>query len=129
MEILPGYRNGRLRMAVGLAEIAIAAVLIFVATSSRAPAAPGGGAATASAAKAVDIRGFAFHPGTLRIPRGAKVVFSNSSEIGHTATDKGAFDTGIIQPGHSAGVKFKRKGVFMYFCRIHHFMHGKIVVH
>lgn len=125
MEVVRGYPNGRLRVAVGVA--AVAAALAFLAVSSRAPAASSR-VASASGAKAVNIRNFAFHPGTLRVPKGTKVVFSNSSRVAHTATRKGAFDTGVIEPGHSAAVRFKRKGVFSYLCRIHHFMHGKIVV-
>ena len=46
----------------------------------------------------------------------------------HTATDKGAFDTGRIKPGHSVSVRFGHKGTFSYHCSIHPFMHGKIVV-
>lgn len=126
MEVVRGYPNGRLRVAVGVAAIAIVAALIFLATGSRAPAAPSATAA-ASGAK-VGIRELEFHPDTLRIGRGTKVVFVNRDRVAHTATRRGAFDTGVIKPGHSAAVRFKRKGVFSYFCRIHHFMHGKIVV-
>lgn len=103
---------------------AMLSVLVF---SQVAPASSSG-PASASAAKRVTIRSFAFHPGTLRVPKGAKVVFSNADRVGHTATDRGVFDTGIVKPGHSAAVRFKRRGVFRYVCRIHHFMHGKIVV-
>lgn len=86
------------------------------------------GPAQASGAKSVSINHFAYHPGTLRVPKGAKVVFSNTAGIAHTATDKGVFDTGHIKPGHSVGVSFTRKGTFAYHCTIHPFMHGKIVV-
>lgn len=92
-----------------------------VPASSSAPA-------SASGASRVTMRGFAFHPGTLRVPKGAKVVFSNADRVGHTATDRGVFDTGIVKPGHAAAVRFGRRGVFRYVCRIHPFMHGKIVV-
>jgi plastocyanin len=129
MEVIRGHLKGRLRSAAAAAAIASAALLVSLAMgSSRAPAAAGG-AATASGAKAVSIRNFAFHPGTLRIAKGTRVVFSNSSGVAHTASGRrGAFEAGVIKPGHSAAVKFRRKGVFSYFCRIHTFMHGKIVV-
>lgn len=87
-----------------------------------------GAAATASAAKAVDIRNFAFHPGTLRVQRGARVTFTNSSGTAHTATRGGSFDTRRIAPGGSATVRFNQRGTFAYHCKIHPFMKGKVVV-
>ena len=87
-----------------------------------------GATATASAAKTVDIRNFAFHPGTLKVKRGARVAFANSSEVPHTATKAGSFDTKRIAPGESAVVRFGKRGTFAYHCKIHPFMKGKIVV-
>jgi plastocyanin len=84
--------------------------------------------ATASAASTVSIKNFKYHPGTTRIAKGSRVVFSNAAGIAHTATDPGAFDTGHIKPGHSISVRFTRRGTFSYHCTIHPFMHGKIVV-
>lgn len=86
------------------------------------------GTAQASAASAVDINRFAFHPPALTISAGSRVVFSNSSKVTHTATAKGAFNTGRIAPGASVGIRFKRRGSFAYHCSIHPFMRGKVVV-
>jgi len=93
----------------------------------------GGGAsagqtASASAAKSVDIKNFAFRPGTLTVGAGTKVVFTNSSGVSHTATRAGDFNTGRIKPGKSATVHFGQKGTFAYHCTIHSFMRGKVVV-
>jgi plastocyanin len=104
--------------------VALAAALL----ASQAATASQPGPATASGSRTVDINHFAFHPPTLNVAKGARVVFSNSAGIAHTATDKGAFDTGHIKPGHSVAVRFERKGTFSYHCSIHPFMHGKIVV-
>jgi len=106
-----------------VASIVLAAALL---TTQAAPAAAP--SASASGAKTVSISHFQFHPHTLNIAKGGKVVFSNSSGTAHTATDAGAFDTGHIKPGHSVAVRFTRKGTFSYHCEIHPFMHGKIVV-
>jgi plastocyanin len=100
-----------------------AALLVGQAAPAAAP-----GPAQASGSNSVDINHFKFHPGTLEVAKGAKVVFSNSAGIAHTATDRGAFDSGHIQPGDSFSVRFERKGTFRYHCEIHPFMHGKIVV-
>lgn len=86
-----------------------------------------GATATASAAKNVQIKGFAFNPATLKVGRGARVAFANASDVPHTATS-GSFDTKRIAPGQSAAVKFNKRGTFAYHCKIHPFMKGKIVV-
>jgi plastocyanin len=86
-----------------------------------------GATALASGAKGVDINDFAFHPPTLKVKRGDKVAFTNSSDVTHTASS-GSFDTKRIAPGTSVVVKFSRKGTFAYHCKIHPFMKGKIVV-
>jgi plastocyanin len=103
--------------------IAIAALAVAALQGGRAI----GATATASGARSVDINHFAFHPPALRIKRGGKVAFANSSNITHTASG-GSFDTQRIAPGTSVTVKFGQKGTFAYHCKIHPFMHGKIVV-
>jgi plastocyanin len=104
----------------------LAVVLVFFAGQVASAAGPG--PARASGGPSVDINHFAFHPGRLVVSRGATVVFTNSASIAHTATDRGVFDSGHIKPGHSFSVRFTQKGTFAYHCKIHHFMHGKIVV-
>jgi len=91
-------------------------------------AAPAAAPATASGARTVDIDHFKFHPHTLEIVKGARVVFTNSAGVAHTATDPGAFNSGRIAPGDSFAVRFEQKGTFSYHCEIHPFMHGKIIV-
>jgi plastocyanin len=105
-------------------SLAIAAALL----ASQAASASQAGPAQASGAKTVDISHFEFHPPALDVAKGTRVVFSNSSGTAHTATDKGAFDTGRIKAGSSVAVRFTQKGTFSYHCTIHPFMHGKIVV-
>jgi plastocyanin len=87
-----------------------------------------GAIATASATKSVDIDHFAFHPPTLRIKKGGSVAFTNSSNVTHTATHGGSFDTKRIKPGKTKLVQLNQKGTFAYHCKIHTFMKGKIVV-
>ncbi len=87
------------------------------------------GPAQASTAKTVRIKNFEFLPGNLQVSKGTRVVFSNTTAgTAHTATDKGVFDTGRINGGKSVEVRFTQKGTFSYHCKIHPFMHGKIVV-
>lgn len=107
-----------------LASVVVAVALLAGQVSTASPAGP----AQASRAASVDINHFAYHPPKLVVAKGATVVFINSADIAHTATDPGVFDSGHIQPGHSFSVHFTRKGTFSYHCKIHHFMHGTIVV-
>jgi plastocyanin len=108
-----------------IAVLAVAALLGGRAIGATADAS--GVIAQASGAKSVDINHFAFHPPTLRVQRGAKVAFTNSSDTTHTASS-GSFDTKRIAPGTSVTVSFGHKGTFAYHCKIHPFMKGKVVV-
>jgi|SRR6187551_3010957 len=110
-----------MKRIVALFVLAVALIAIQAAPAT----APG---AEASRAKTVDISHFEFHPKTLSVGKGGRVIFSNSSGTNHTATDAGAFDTGKIKAGRSVAVRFERRGTFNYHCSIHPFMHGKIVV-
>lgn len=105
-------------LLLGIAVLALAAL-----QSGHAS----GATATTSGAKSVDINHFAFHPPTLHVRKGAKVAFSNSSDVTHTASS-GSFNTNRIKPGTTKVVQFTRKGTFAYHCEIHPFMKGKIVV-
>jgi plastocyanin len=106
---------------------AVAFLVLALAMSQSAPASTSGQAEASGSAEVV-INHFAYHPKTLDISKGTKVVFSNTSTKAHTATRAGSFDTGHIKPGTSVSVRFTQKGVFAYHCKIHPFMHGKIVV-
>ena len=113
-------RWGALALVIGLALLGTLMV--------RSGSASGHATATASATKKVDINNFAFHPPTIRVKRGGKVAFTNSSDIAHTATRAGSFDTGHIRPGTTKTVTFGKRGTFAYHCMIHPFMKGKVVV-
>lgn len=109
-------------------KIALCIALVAALLATQAAPAAGPGPARASAAKTVVIDDFEYTPGNLQIGKGTRVVFANKSGTAHTATDKGAFDTGRIRAGKSAAVRFQKKGTFKYHCTIHPFMRGKVVV-
>ncbi len=108
--------------------ICVALALTVVLVASQAAPASGPGAASASATKTVAIKNFKFQPATLEVGKGTKVVFSNTANLVHTATDAGAFDTGRIKAGRAVSVRFEQKGTFRYHCKIHPEMRGKVVV-
>jgi plastocyanin len=120
---------GRFKRQGGFALLMTAtmAALVLLALAVVRDAGASGPVAGTSAAKTVDVNHFAFHPPTLTVKKGARVSFTNSSGVTHTATGK-SFDTKRIKPGKSVVVRFTQKGTFAYHCKIHPFMKAKIVV-
>jgi plastocyanin len=114
-------RNWRGRWAFAVVAGAVALTLAVLGSSAS------GEGAEASAAKSVQIKNFAYHPGTLRVSKGSTVTFSNASGVKHTATAR-SFDTGVIKPGRSATVRLTKTGTIVFHCTIHPYMHGKIIV-
>lgn len=78
---------------------------------------------------AVRIADFSFAPGATTVHVGDTITWSNDGPSSHSATaTDGSFDTGILSKGQNASHTFTRSGTFSYFCKIHPFMHGTIVV-
>lgn len=93
------------------------------ADASNAPVSVAG--ATASVA----IRGFAFSPGNLQVPVGAKVTWTNDDSAPHTATAKdGSWDTGILNQGQSVTITFDKPGDYTYYCKVHPNMVARLTV-
>jgi plastocyanin len=71
-----------------------------------------------------------FIPAGTQVPLGTKVTRSNKDYVAHTATsaDGYTFDTKTILPGTSVTITLQHKGVFPYYCKIHPWMMGAIVV-
>ena len=91
----------------------LATIFIVVGTLTMASA----GMALAANVNVVDD---AFQPASITVAAGESVTFANSGESPHTATaDDGSFDSGTIDPGASATVKFDTPGKYPYFCRFH----------
>jgi plastocyanin len=112
MHAIPKHPSWKsLTMAAGaLAALALLLVLT-VGAGSPASAAP---TATASGSTTVTMKNIKYHPGTIRISPGDRVVWENLDKVKHTATSS-RFDTG-------------KKGTYPYHCTIHEGMHGKIIV-
>jgi LPXTG-motif cell wall-anchored protein len=77
----------------------------------------------------VTIADFSFSPASITIQAGDTVTWVNNGPSAHTATaNNGAFNTGVLQKGHSASHTFTKAGTYSYICSIHPFMHGTVVV-
>jgi plastocyanin len=77
----------------------------------------------------VGIQNYVFRPGTMTVPVGATVTWTNNDPFAHTtSSDSGVWDSGPLNPGASFSHTFTTAGVFSYHCHIHPFMQGTIVV-
>jgi plastocyanin len=77
----------------------------------------------------VALVGFAFSPGTVTIPVGATVIWTNKDSATHTVTsDTGVFDSGNLARDAVFAYTFSKAGTYSYHCNIHPSMTGKIVV-
>jgi LPXTG-motif cell wall-anchored protein len=98
-------------------------------TSKPAAAVHHGRVAHSSGDPGVTIADFHFAPGTTTVHAGDTITWTNNGPSPHTATaNNGSFNTGTLHPGQSASHVFTQAGTFTYFCSIHPFMHGTIVV-
>jgi plastocyanin len=83
----------------------------------------------ADAVTAITIGGFAFAPGTVHVPVGAIVTWTNKDAITHTVTpDAGGIADHQLAPGTSYSQTFAAVGTYSYHCSIHPFMQGTVVV-
>src|SRR5215212_5355794 len=77
----------------------------------------------------ISVVDFAFEPGTLSVPAGATVTWTNTGSRPHTVTaDDGSFDSGRLDPGEQFSQTFDQPGTFAYHCGFHPEMQGSIVV-
>jgi uncharacterized surface anchored protein len=77
----------------------------------------------------VTIADFKYSPSPITIHVGDQITWTNNDPIAHTATaNDGSFNTGSLSKGASASHTFTEAGTFTYYCKIHPFMHGTIVV-
>jgi plastocyanin len=89
----------------------------------------GATAGNSQAVATVHIRGFAFVPQTLRVVVGSSVRFVNDDSEAHTVTSSDRlFDSGGLDTGDAWVHVFSDAGTFRYFCALHPYMKGSVVV-
>lgn len=94
----------------------------------------GGGARTADAGAKVRIEGFRFLPKQIEVRAGSTVTWRKVDETAHTVTSgtpgrpTSQFDGRLAKSGQTFAVDFGEPGKAAYFCRIHPFMRGVVVV-
>ncbi len=83
--------------------------------------------ATTPAPVSVQIKGFAFNPATITVPKGTTVTWTQMDSVQHTVTGSG-FDSGNLNTGVTFHWTFNNAGTFTYGCSIHSSMTGTVIV-
>ncbi len=79
-----------------------------------------------ASAKIID---FTYVPAKITIPKGGEITWVNKDSAVHTVTeDNEDFDSGDLDKGNKFSKKFTDSGTIKYFCTIHPYMKGTIVV-
>ncbi len=77
----------------------------------------------------VEIRGFAFEPGTLTVKAGTTVTWTNLDSSTHTVdSDNGDWASGDLSINETYSKTFDEPGTYAYHCGIHPEMTGVIEV-
>ncbi len=84
----------------------------------------------AAAGVQVNILNYKFDPETLTVPAGTTVTWTNHDEVPHSvmSSDKRFTSSGGLDTGESYSYTFTEAGTYAYYCSLHPFMTGKVVV-
>ena len=103
------------------------------ATASASASATGSSASEKTGTTdTITIKNFMFSPDSLTVAPGAVVTVRNEDSVTHTLTDKtdqSTFNTGPVGPNQAKTFKAPGKaGSYPFFCMIHQYMTGTLVV-
>jgi plastocyanin len=88
-----------------------------------------GAVAAQQESNVVTIDNFSFGPKELTIPVGTTVKWINHDDIPHSVVNKDkAFRSKALDTDDSFSFTFASAGTFDYFCGLHPFMMGKVIV-
>ncbi len=106
---------------------ALLMTVLLADTVMGSPAWAGDAPATAQ----VTIDNFTFTPPVLTVAVGTRVTWTNHDDIPHTVTsaDKTSFASALLDTGDQFRHRFTAAGTYLYFCALHPFMTGRIIVH
>jgi plastocyanin len=113
-------------LAVGLISLSLDYIAIFAQTSTTISIAPGSSAPTSK---------IFYDPSPANIAVGTTVTWINNDATLHTAVSgtpdsgpSGEFDSSYLAKGKTFEHTFDKAGTFDYYCTLHPFMIGQVVV-
>lgn len=117
----------KIRWSLGLMTIAGVAFVLLSATRTAIAGSP---AADTPSRAAIKIDNFSFGPGTLTVPAGATVTWTNHDDVPHVVTseDDKLFKSKALDTDDQFSFTFSKPGTYNYYCAIHPKMTAKIVV-
>jgi plastocyanin len=109
------------RRTIVLTGTMLSATLLWSSTILAAPAEDA----------TVKIDNFSFSPAQITVAPGTKVTWANQDDMPHTVTDAGApraFKSPALDTGDAFSHMFSAPGTYHYYCSLHPYMHGTVVV-
>lgn len=77
----------------------------------------------------VEVSNFKFVPETVTVSPGTTVTWTNADSAPHTATSReDVFDSGSMSKGDTFSYTFGQTGTNQYYCTIHPYMEGTVIV-
>lgn len=117
------------RLPTPVLALAVPVVALIAIIATRVIEGPSSSSAAPAKANAVVIRNFAFAPANPSVAQGTTIKVMNDDGTAHTFSARnGSFNTGDLDGGRSATVKLDRAGSFDFYCKIHNYMTGTLVV-
>jgi plastocyanin len=115
-------RMGVMCRGLGMAALVAAAIPAVGASDLAA-------VTTAAHSVTVQIDNFTFAPPDLTVTAGTTVIWKNADDSPHRIADiNGAYASAALDTDDSFSHTFATPGVYKYFCSLHPYMKGKIVV-
>jgi plastocyanin len=77
----------------------------------------------------VTIENYTYIPATATVAVGTTITWTNQDSVKHTVTERNKlFDSGLLAKGESFSYTFTEKGEYDYYCTLHPYMTGKVIV-
>jgi plastocyanin len=131
MDTTRSQRATRVFAIAAVVTVAIAGFALqrgFATDTASAGSGPDPAIDTAGATP-VEIRDFAFDPGTVTVAAGTPIVWTNADQVPHSVrSESGAFTEQTMEDGATAVVRLTEPGTYAYICGIHPAMTGTIEV-
>jgi plastocyanin len=116
------------------AALIVATVVLFAAHDPQGTDTIAAQSAPAQDVNDVQIKDFTYVPAAITVAAGTTITFTNEDGAPHTATSgtsptaDGVFESGTLAKGDSKSIKVTRRGTLAYYCALHPFMKGTVVV-
>jgi plastocyanin len=99
--------------------------------ASALQASPTNAVSGAAIVAKVSIDNFVFDPKELIVAAGTTVTWVNAEDFPHTATSTGSpplFNSKALDKDDTFSFQFKTSGTYDYFCKLHPYMTGRVIV-